>query len=236
MDERREQILEAIRRLTAENEGRSPGTKLFTTRTGIGPSEWYGRYWARWSDALCEAGVEKNERNSKIDEGELLRKIADAVDELGHFPTYGELRIYARNNSGFPSHTTLTNHFRGRNLRMLYAEWCKANDRAALSVHSETPDAPVWDQSARQPKEGWVYLLKSGRHYKIGRSDELERRLKQISIALPEKAELVHAIRTDDPVGIEEYWHKRFAPQRANGEWFELSLSDVRAFRRRTFQ
>jgi hypothetical protein len=49
-------ILQEIRRTTKANGG-TPLRKLqFESETGIKRYNWFGVYWARWSDAIREAG------------------------------------------------------------------------------------------------------------------------------------------------------------------------------------
>jgi Meiotically up-regulated gene 113 len=82
---------------------------------------------------------------------------------------------------------------------------------------------------------GFVYLMKSGRYFKIGKSNAVGRRERELAIQLPDMAATVHAISTDDPHGIESYWHRRFESKRKNGEWFALDQADVQVFKRRKF-
>ena len=79
---------------------------------------------------------------------------------------------------------------------------------------------------------GEVYLFKSGHYYKIGKTNDTVRRGSELRIQLPETVRLIHSIKTDDPSGIEAYWHKRFEAKRKNGEWFDLSSAEIKAFKR----
>lgn len=231
----REKIVADIRKLAEANGGQPPGSRAFEAATGITEGRWRGLYWARWSDALKEAGYAPNEWQGKLKSGYVFEKVVEAARHFGRIPTIMELRMYGRDREDFPNEKTIHQHF-GSKAKLLenLRSWTTDKPEFADIAEILGPEADAED--APKPKEGLVYLIKSGAHYKIGRSDELERRVKEIRIALPEAASLVHSIRTDDPAGIEAYWHRRFADRRANGEWFKLTHADVAAFKRRKYQ
>jgi hypothetical protein len=236
----KEHVLSEIRRTAAENGGQPLGRGAFFNATGIRESDWIGKWWPRWNDVLAEAGLPPNQMNPRRPDDDMLQRLAELLRELGHYPVIAELKMKASTDKTFPSPKTFDRFGgkRGVAARLqAFAVERSLDDVAALC-------APVLeggdeDDSAAVTLEaapvGVVYLVKSGRFYKVGRSNAVGRRQYELAIQLPEKATLVHSIATDDPPGIEGYWHRRFADRRRNGEWFELTTADVSAFRRRKF-
>lgn len=237
-EDMRDQIIAEIQRLATAN-GQPPGQLLFERETGVAAHVWLGKFWARWSDALIEAGFQPNEWTARLDSDEVLNGVIDGIRHFGRMPSRHELMLYRQTNPALPSDRAIRRHFGRRDELIAALAKRAAEDPAYADIAPLLPAVTpkhISPPSTAKPAEGHVYLIKSGDFYKVGRSDELERRVKEIRIALPDKATLVHSIRTDDPSGIEAYWHRRFADKRANGEWFKLALSDVAAFKRRKFQ
>jgi hypothetical protein len=234
-------ILEEIRRTAAENSGTPLGWRKFATETGIRESDWKGKLWARWNDAIREAGLVPNELTEAYDEVELLDKYARLALRLKRLPAVADMRLSIRNGFQFPDYGTFKKRFGGMpQLVARLLQYCKSRDEYVDLVGfcegymARSNDEPA-ESAPSTEAIGFVYLIKSGRFYKIGRSNAAGRREYELAIQLPEKATKIHVIRTDDPVGIEAYWHKRFDGKRKNGEWFELDASEIAAFKRRKF-
>lgn len=238
----REHILSEIRRLADSNGGVPLGKERFEALTGITDAEWTGRYWARWNDAVSEAGYEPNAWQGKTyDDDTLIRFLADVTRALGRFPTTPELRLWRRaNNPQMPNDKVFSTRLGTKaeqleKLRKFVVTVDGFADVAAICGASR-PRAPR-ERPARgeQIVTGVVYLIRMGEFHKIGKSNDPGRRSYELGLRLPEKHDVVHVIETDDPSGIEAYWHRRFGAQRANGEWFRLAPGDVAAFGRRTY-
>jgi hypothetical protein len=234
-------ILQEIRRTAAANGGLPLGSRRFAAETGIQEGDWFGVYWARWSDALREAGYGPNKFTERYEVGELLEKYARLAVELGRLPVKGDLRLRTRNDPEFPHETTFARLGTKSSFLKRLAGYCEGRKGYEDVLRWCNEYSPRKQDVAPQPSLdrdviiGFVYLLKSGRFYKIGKTNAAGRRQYELSIQLPERAETIHVIRTDDPIGIEAYWHKRFEVKRLNGEWFDLDAADVGAFKRRKF-
>ena len=127
-------------------------------------------------------------------------------------------------------------HINWRELPRRFTEWSankpEWNDVALICSRSTAKVAQIGKPVVEL---GTVYLVRSGRYHKIGRSNSVGRREYELTLNTPEPCKLVHVIKTDDPEGIEGYWLKRFANKRKNREWFQLSVNDVRLFRSKSF-
>lgn len=237
---KKDYILSEIKRTASQNGGIPLGSARFELETGIKPSDCLGVYWTRWSDALQDAGFEPNEMQGAYDKDFLLGKLADLALELSRVPVRNDLKLKRRNDSSFPSWNVFSRLGSKTELTTLLGDYCKTNSKYA-SVISWCVQTPMADSDTEDtPHEeelsfAYVYLFKSGRYYKIGKSNSAGRREYESGIQLPERIVTIHVIRTDDPTGIEEYWHKRFALKRKNGEWFDLDASEIAAFKRRKF-
>jgi hypothetical protein len=193
----------------------------------------------RWSDALKEAGLTPNTLQKPHDEDDLIGKYIAFTRELGHVPVKGELLLKGRNDPNFPGRTYEQRWYKAE-LAARVLDYCRKYSGfedvvqlfASIATNGEVRSK---GEQAKRGADGSVYLMKMGRHYKIGKTNAVGRREYELKIQLPQTARTVHVIQTDDPTGIEAYWHNRFATKRGNGEWFELDASDVAAFKRRKF-
>lgn len=75
---------------------------------------------------------------------------------------------------------------------------------------------------------GFVYLLKSAHYYKIGKSEDVEARIKSLQTSTPHKIQLIHKFRTNEDNEAESLLHKVFKNKgMRSGEWFNLTGIDI---------
>jgi hypothetical protein len=229
----KEQIIEELRRTAKENAGRPLGRNRFSKETGISENQMH-KYWPSFSAAQLEAGLAPNALQTAYEKDFLLESIISLIKEINKFPTTANLKMKRHHDETFPSPETFRRFGNKNSLVssvLLYAKNKGISDVVAI-CESETKNATQEeDVKSVNNRVGEVYLFKHGKYFKIGKTNNTVRRGAELRIQLPEELVLIHSIKTDDPSGIENYWHRRFANRRMNGEWFNLSTSDLRAFK-----
>src|SRR5260370_4396584 len=98
----KDQILKEIRRTAEANSGKPLGVARFEIETGIKPWDWE-RFWARFGDAVKEAGFVPNQLQGAYDEEFLFEKLIGLTRKLGKFPSSRELTGAKNDDAEFPS-------------------------------------------------------------------------------------------------------------------------------------
>lgn len=97
------QVLQEIKRTAKANHGTPLGIKRFARETGILESECIGVYWARWSDAVREAGLSPNQIPARISRATLIKLFVEVAKEMGRLPASSDLQLRRRTDNEFPS-------------------------------------------------------------------------------------------------------------------------------------
>lgn len=176
----------------------------FKQETGIIKSDWFPEFWFRWSDAIEEAGFIPNVFTKAHSKDFIISRLIDLIIEIKHFPIHAELELKRKKDKSFP------------NAHSIYKLGNKVDRAQAIIdfINSNFVDnhekiiTICQEIIAASPNKG------------------------EIGLELPEKIKPIHYVETDDPSGIEAYWHNRFKSKNINGEWFKLSTEDIKTFKK----
>ena len=237
----KEDILSEIRRVAQERGGRV-GLAAFLKTTGIPEKQTFGRHWATWNEALTEAGIAMTSfRRPRTAEASVLEAVAQSIQRLKKWPTENELSLERHRNSSFPSLKVFRRLRRSGSLTPKVQAHSAGRpdlvDAARIASQQSMQTVPEVSPIGRAPVQGYVYMMRSGRRYKIGHTTSPSRRHREVRLDLPDPTSLVHSIETNDPSGIDSCWHHRFeSKQVRDTEFFTVDASEVAAFKRRKYQ
>ncbi|MBI5782898.1 MAG: GIY-YIG nuclease family protein [Gammaproteobacteria bacterium] len=233
----KQRILDEIKRLAVIRGGRI-SIRAFCSETGIPEHHILGLHWAKWNDALSEAGVSTGSFFvPRTEDSSVIEAFVQLIKKLRKWPTQLDLQMERRRNKNFPSVPVVRRVKKTTRFASRIVSYCAERTdlaevaRIATEVEkAEIEDAPVEKNASIV---GYVYMMKSGRKYKIGHTNSPTRRHREVRLDLPDPTLVVHTIATDDPSGVESYWHERFQAKRVRDtEFFSLDANDVAAFKR----
>jgi hypothetical protein len=93
-------------------------------------------------------------------------------------------------------------------------------NRSLLDFSLDNPNSPT--------VRGWIYLIEAENGlYKIGRSDDIEKRFGDLVNQSPVPLWLNHTIFCSNYARAETWLHHQFKQKRHHGEWFRLSEDEV---------
>jgi hypothetical protein len=243
----KDEIINKLLRYSREIGDRTPGEHKFYEYAEIGIYDLHKLGWSNYRELVLDAGLTPNKFDkTKYSHEQLCRLFINVIREKGKWPTRGELEVKHYQESNFPDAGTFYNKL-GLTLtgdlarKILEYVGDKRGYKDIVDICNTFLENNVTQEaSSFISNVGYVYLLKStlrnATAYKIGHAKDIKNRVKQLRQPSNEEI-LIHQIKTDDPIGVEKYWHDRFEskrlyPYKFKDEWFKLKPSDVKAFKR----
>lgn len=93
------------------------------------------------------------------------------------------------------------------------------------------PEVSSWIAEKKKPPkpektyDDFVYLVHASGHWKLGVSQNVEQRLRELQTGCPFRVEIVKFWKSEQAAKVERALHRRFAEHRMEGEWFKLPES-----------
>lgn len=244
----REEIIKAVQKWSKNNFGLTPSEKIIRDDLGIPRWHWTS-FWVKVTDLQREAGLKPQDfDNSRYTNEELCKIFIKVIREEGKIPSRALLDFKHKQNSEFPGSGTFYKRLglhRDGSLVVTIHEYVKDKrgykDIITLcNSYLEGKEDIELENGISTNGKGYVYLLKTKLRnsvaYKIGKTKDIKSRIRQLRQE-SNIDELIHHIETDDMDGVENYWHirfkdKRLYPERDRDEWYLLSTSDEKTFKR----
>jgi len=119
----------------------------------------------------------------------LLEKYIGLIREIGHLPVDGELELKSKRDPSFPNRSTFSRFGGKAGLVVAVQQYCDVHDGYddVLALCRELSRGSHVNPKGEAQKltTGFVYLMKSARHFKIDRTKSLGRREWELGIKIP---------------------------------------------------
>lgn len=102
--------------------------------------------------------------------------------------------------------------------------------KRGLNVFMDMPTNRQTGNNLRQSKRsdrGILYVIQSGENYKIGITDNFEKRLRDLQSSNPHTIQARLIMRVSNAGRLERALHHLFRARRIRGEWFKLDAPDL---------
>ena len=83
------------------------------------------------------------------------------------------------------------------------------------------------EQRSHRITQGYVYIVKMGEYYKVGKTLDMTCRMGEYTL-LPIEPEIVFCKKVGDYTQGERTLHEQYADKRVRGEWFKLTDEDIK--------